>query len=108
MFIALSIWKFFYAGFVASHRLHISLEQTMLPHWGIPLLGFDATLFRKAFYQFALWIKSGSCLGSIGSKLAVNRAFRSSGDLKQNSELDFPPLAVPFLKACSHAAHRPH
>ncbi|WP_419502494.1 hypothetical protein [Candidatus Allofournierella excrementavium] len=79
MFIALSIWKFFYAGFVASHRLHISLEQTMLPHWGIPLLGFDATLFRKAFYQFALWIKSGSCSDAIGSKLAVNRAFRSFG-----------------------------
>lgn len=75
---------------------------------GYPSLGFRATFFRKAFSQFALWIKSGSCLGSIGSKLAVNRAFRSSGDLKQNSELDFPPLAVPFLKACSHAAHRPH
>ena len=78
----------------------------MLPHWGIPLLVFDATLIRKAFYQFALWIKSGSCLLSLGSKLAVNRAFRSFGRLKQNSELDFPPLAVPFLKACSHAAHR--
>ena len=106
MFIALSIWKFFYAGFVASHRLHISLEQTMLPPWGIPLLVLMQRYFERRF-QFALWIKSGSCLGSIESKLAVNRAFRSSGDLKQNSELDFPPLAVPFLKACSHAAHRP-
>ena len=79
----------------------------MSPHWGIPLLVLMQRYFERRF-QFALWLESGSCLGSIGSKLAVNRAFRSSGDLKQNSELDFPPLAVPFLKACSHAAHRPH
>ncbi|HIX06344.1 MAG TPA: hypothetical protein H9865_09680 [Candidatus Fournierella pullicola] len=49
MFIALSIWKFFYAGFVASHRLHISLEQTMLPHWGIPLLVFVQRFFERRF-----------------------------------------------------------
>ena len=55
MFIALSIWKFFYAGFVASHRLHISLEQTMLPHWGIPLL-FLCNACRKVWF-------SSLCLG---------------------------------------------
>ena len=75
MFIALSIWKSFDAGFVASHRLHISLEQTMLPHWGIPLLVLMQRSFRKAFYQFALWIKSGSCLAPLDQNLLSTAPF---------------------------------
>lgn len=53
MFIALSIWKFFYAGFVASHRLQIGFGANDVTTLGYPSPVLVQRL-SKGLVQFAL------------------------------------------------------